>query len=145
MIFLAYFPLVIICCIFENPRMIAILAVVAPFAYAGFFFKPGDHHPGSYLQLVFLFVVSLFYGHFSQLVALTGYCRSAPSSAALGAINPAQADALGKVLRQTASLASMVDVILSSASVETGAVAVHREELVFLAVWTRALVSRKTS
>ena len=161
--FLAYFLLIIICCIFENPRMIAIVSFVAPFAYAGFFFTPGDHHPGSYLQLVFLFVVSLFYGHFSQLVrthrvlqeraeqrgqaktellnilshelktpltVIASYTQ-ALKSAALGAINPAQADALGKVLRQTASLASMVDVILSSASVETGAVAVHREELVF--------------
>ncbi len=34
------------------------------------------------------------------------------------------------MLRQTDHLANMVDVILDSASVETGAVVVHREELV---------------
>lgn len=34
------------------------------------------------------------------------------------------------MLRQTDNLANMVDVILDSASVETGAVDVHREELV---------------
>lgn len=68
--FLAYFLLIIICCIFENPRMIAIVSFVAPFAYAGFFFDASDHRPASYLQLVFLFVVSLFYGHFSQLVRI---------------------------------------------------------------------------
>jgi hypothetical protein len=41
--FLAYFLLIIICCIFENPRMIAIVSFVAPFAYAGFFFDASDH------------------------------------------------------------------------------------------------------
>src|SRR4026207_1096629 len=160
--FLAYFLLIIICCIFENPRMIAIVSFVAPFAYAGFFFDSTDYRPASYLQLVFLFVVSLFYGHFSQLVrthrtleeraeqrsqaktellnilshelrtpltVIASYTQALRNSA-LGAINRNQEDALTKVLRQTDNLANMVDVILDSASVETGAVAVHREELV---------------
>jgi signal transduction histidine kinase len=160
--FLAYFLLIIICCIFENPRMIAIVSFVAPFAYAGFFFDAKDDRPGSYLQLVFLFIVSLFYGHFSQLVrvhrnlkeraeqrsqaktellnilshelktpltVIASYTQALKSST-LGAINRDQEEALIKVLRQTDNLANMVDVILDSASVETGAVAVHREELV---------------
>jgi signal transduction histidine kinase len=160
--FLAYFLLIIICCIFENPRMIAIVSFVAPFAYAGFFFDASDYRPSSYLQLVFLFVVSLFYGHFSQLVrfhrtlkeraeqrsqaktellnilshelktpltVIASYAQALRSST-LGAINRAQEDALTKVLRQTDNLANMVDVILDSASVETGAVAVHRDEIV---------------
>ena len=160
--FLAYFLLIIICCIFENSRMIAIVSFVAPFVYAGFFFEASDLRPASYLQLVFLFVVSLFYGHFSQLVrvhrtlseraeqrsqaksellnilshelktpltVIASYTQ-ALKSAALGPINNDQDDALTKVLRQTDNLASMVNVILESASVETGAVAVHREEVV---------------
>lgn len=160
--FLSYFLLIIICCIFENARMIAIVSFVAPFAYAGFFFDASDLRPASYLQLVFLFVVSLFYGHFSQLVrvhrtlseraeqrsqaktellnilshelrtpltVIASYAQ-ALKSAALGPINKDQEDALEKVLRQADSLASMVNVILESASVETGAVAVHREEIV---------------
>jgi signal transduction histidine kinase len=160
--FLAYFLLIIICCIFENPRMIAIVSFVAPFAYAGFFFDASDYRPASYLQLVFLFVVSLFYGHFSQLVrihrtlkeraeqrsqaktellnilshelktpltVIASYTQALKSSA-LGAINREQDEALAKVLRQTDNLANMVDVILNSASVETGAVAVQREEIV---------------
>jgi signal transduction histidine kinase len=160
--FLAYFLLIIICCIFENPRMIAIVSFVAPFAYAGFFFDASDHRPASYLQLVFLFVVSLFYGHFSQLVrihrtlqeraeqrsqaktellnilshelktpltVIASYTQALRNSA-LGPINRDQEEALKKVLRQTDNLANMVDVILNSASVETGAVAVHREEFV---------------
>lgn len=160
--FFAYFLLIMICCIFENPRMIAIVSFVAPMAYAGFFFDATDLRPASYLQLVFLFVVALFYGHFSQLVrvhrmlteraeqrsqaktellnilshelktpltVIASYTQALKSSA-LGAVNRDQEEALTKVLRQTGNLANMVDVILDSASVETGAVAVHREELV---------------
>jgi signal transduction histidine kinase len=160
--FLAYFLLIIICCIFENPRMIAIVSLVAPFAYAGFFFEESVNSPATYLQLAFLFVVALFYGHFSQLVRSQRMLREraeqrsqaksellnilshelktpitviasytqALKSAALGEINQDQDEALSKVLRQAESLANIVDVILSSASVETGAVAVRREELV---------------
>jgi signal transduction histidine kinase len=51
-------------------------------------------------------------------------------SAALGKINQDQEDALEKVLRQTENLEGVVNVILESASVETGAVDVRKEELV---------------
>jgi signal transduction histidine kinase len=160
--YLAYFLLIIICSIFENPRMIAIVSLVAPFAYAGFFFEPADYHPGNYLQLAFLFVVGLFYGHFSQLVrtqrllseraeqrnqaktellnilshelktplTVIGSYTQALKSAALGEINRDQEEALSKVLRQTENLENIVNVILDSASVETGAVTVRTEELV---------------
>ncbi|HEY2920770.1 MAG TPA: HAMP domain-containing sensor histidine kinase [Candidatus Binatia bacterium] len=160
--YLAYFLLIIVCSIFENPRMIAIVSLVAPFAYAGFFFEPADYHPGNYLQLAFLFVVGLFYGHFSQLVrtqrllseraeqrnqaktellnilshelktplTVIGSYTQALKSAALGEINRDQEEALSKVLRQTENLENIVNVILDSASVETGAVAVSIEELV---------------
>ena len=59
-----------------------------------------------------------------------GIYTQALKSAALGEINPDQERALGKILQQTGNLESIVDVILESAKVETGAVAVHREELV---------------
>jgi len=59
-----------------------------------------------------------------------GIYRQALKSAALGEINPDQERALGKILQHTGNLESIVDVILESAKVETGAVAVHREELV---------------
>lgn len=160
--YLAYFLLMIICSTFENPRMIAIISLTAPFAYAGFFFNSGDYHPAGYLQLAFLLVVGLFYGHFSQLVrtqrilteravqrsqakiellnilshelktpltVIASYTQ-ALKSAALGEINRDQEDALEKVLRQTENLESIVNVILESASVETGAVSVRKEELV---------------
>jgi signal transduction histidine kinase len=66
--YLAYFLLIIICCTFENPRMIAIVSLVAPFAYASIFFNSDDFLLGNYLLLAFLFIVGIFYGHFSQLV-----------------------------------------------------------------------------
>jgi signal transduction histidine kinase len=160
--YLTYFLLIIICSIFENPRMIAIVSLVAPLAYAGFFFQSTDYHPGNYLQLAFLIVVGLFYGHFAQLVrtqrvlteraeqknqaktellnilshelktpltVIASYAQ-ALKSAALGEINRDQEEALSKVLRQTENLENIVNVLLDSASVETGAVAVRVEELV---------------
>jgi signal transduction histidine kinase len=160
--FLAYFLLIIICCIFENTRMIAIVSFVAPFAFAGFFFDAADFQPARYLQLVFLFIVGLFYGHFSQLVrtqrmlkeraeqrsqaktellnilshelktpltVIASYTQ-ALRGCALGEINRDQDEALAKVLRQTDNLANLVDVILDSASVETGAVTAQHEEIV---------------
>jgi hypothetical protein len=51
-------------------------------------------------------------------------------SAALGEINRDQEEALSKVLRQAENLENIVNVILDSAGVETGAVAVRIEELV---------------
>ena len=160
--YLAYFLLIIICSIFENPRMIATVSLIAPFAYAGFFFEPADYIPGNYLQLAFLFVVGLFYGHFSQLVrtqrllseraeqrnqaktellnilshelktplTVIGSYTQALKSAALGEINRDQEQALSKVLRQTENLENIVNVILDSAGVETGAVTVRSEELI---------------
>lgn len=160
--FLAYFLLIIICCIFENPRMIAVISLLAPIAYAVIFFDLPNEQPANYLQLVFLFIVGLFYGHFSQLVrtqrvlkeraehrsqgkaellnilshelktpltVIASYTQ-ALKGAALGEVNPAQEEALSKVLRQTENLVNIVDVILASASVETGAVALRREQFV---------------
>ena len=160
--YLAYFLLIIICCTFENPRMVAIVSFVAPFAYAGIFFNSDDFLPGNYLLLAFLFVVGIFYGHFSQLVraqqtlkeraeqrnlaktellnilshelktpltVIASYAQAIKSSA-LGPINPDQEQALSKVVRQTDNLENIVNVILESASVETGAVLVQSEELV---------------
>jgi hypothetical protein len=75
--YLAYFLLIIICSIFENPRMIATVSLIAPFAYAGFFFEPVDYNPGNYLQLAFLFVVGLFYGHSRSSSVRSGCYRSA--------------------------------------------------------------------
>jgi signal transduction histidine kinase len=160
--YLAYFLLIIICSTFENPRWIAIISLLAPFAYAGFFFDTTEYNTASFIQIVFLLVVGLFYGHFSHsvrtqrtlaeraeqrsqaktellnilshelktpLTVIASYTQALKSSA-LGEINADQEQALAKVLRQTENLENIVNVILESASVETGAVSVQREELV---------------
>ncbi len=160
-LYVAYFLLIIICSIFENPRIIAIVSLAAPFLYSVFFFDPTKPDTGDYLQLVFLLVVGIFYGHFSQLVraerllaeraaqrsqaktellnilshelktplTVIGSYTQALKSGTLGEINSDQGQALGKILRQTENLEHIVNAILESASVETGAVAVHQEEL----------------
>ena len=161
-LYLAYFLLIIVCAIFESPRIIAMISLAAPFVYAAFFFDAADHNPGSYLQLVFLTIVGFFYGHFAQLVrserllteraeqrsqvktellnilshelktpltVIASYSQALKSSA-LGEINGDQERAVTKILQQTEHLENIVNVILASASVETGAVAVRREELV---------------
>ena len=160
--YLAYFLIIIICSIFENPRMIAVVSFAAPVAYAGLFFNTVDYRPGNYLQLAFLFIVGLFYGEFSQLVraqrsirdraeqrhlarsellnilshelktplTVIGSYAQALKGAAFGDINPAQEEALSKVLQQTETLVNLVDVILDSTRVETGALSVRTEEVV---------------
>ena len=161
-LYLAFFLLIIVCAIFESPRIIAMISLAAPFVYAAFFFDAADHNPGSYLQLVFLTIVGFFYGHFAQLVrserllteraeqrsqvktellnilshelktpltVIASYSQALKSSA-LGEINRDQERAVTKILQQTEHLENIVNVILASASVETGAVAVRREELV---------------
>jgi len=161
-LYLAFFLLIIVCAIFESPRIIAMISLASPFVYAAFFFDAADHNPGSYLQLVFLTIVGFFYGHFAQLVrserllteraeqrsqvktellnilshelktpltVIASYSQALKSSA-LGEINRDQERAVTKILQQTEHLENIVNVILASASVETGAVAVRREELV---------------
>jgi signal transduction histidine kinase len=67
--YLTYFLLIIICCIFENPKILAILSVLAPVIYTLLLFRsPGRFDPSLFLRLPFLFIVSLFYGYFAQLV-----------------------------------------------------------------------------
>ena len=160
--YLAYFLLMIICSIFENPRMIALVSLAAPAAYAGLFFNATDYRPGNYLQLAFLFIVGLFYGEFSQLVraqrtlrdraeqrhqaksellnilshelktpltVIASYAQ-ALKGAAFGDINAGQEEALSKVLLQTETLVNLVDVILDSTRVETGALSARIEEVV---------------
>jgi len=65
----------------------------------------------------------------TPLTVIASYSQ-ALKSAALGEINQDQELAVTKILQQTKHLENIVNVILESASVETGAVAIRREELV---------------
>ncbi|MGE5303390.1 MAG: sensor histidine kinase [Alphaproteobacteria bacterium] len=67
--YLAYFLLIIICCIFENPRILALISFLAPIVYGLLLFRStGNPNPSVYLRLPFLFIIALFYGYFTQLV-----------------------------------------------------------------------------
>lgn len=67
--YLAYFLLIIISCIFEDPKLLAVISVSAPLIYALLLLQLNElNHPSVYLRLPFLFVVSLFYGFFAQLI-----------------------------------------------------------------------------
>jgi signal transduction histidine kinase len=67
--YLTYFLLIIICCIFEDPKILTGISVLAPLFYALLLFRSADSiHPSVFLRLPFLFVVSLFYGYFAQLI-----------------------------------------------------------------------------
>lgn len=67
--YLTFFILIILSCIFEDPKMRAVISVLAPLIYIGLLFRAGDTiNPSVLLRLPFLFVVSLFYGYFTQFI-----------------------------------------------------------------------------
>ncbi len=67
--YLTYFLLIIICCIFENPRILTLISLSAPVVYGLLLFRSNnDFNPSVYLRLPFLLIIALFYGYFTQLV-----------------------------------------------------------------------------
>jgi signal transduction histidine kinase len=67
--YLTFFILIILSCIFEDPKMRAVVSVLAPVIYITVLFRsPETIHPSVLLRLPFLFVVSLFYGYFTQFI-----------------------------------------------------------------------------
>jgi signal transduction histidine kinase len=67
--YLTFFILIILSCIFEDAKMRAVVSVLAPVIYITVLFRsPETIHPSVLLRLPFLFVVSLFYGYFTQFI-----------------------------------------------------------------------------
>ncbi|MBI2988526.1 MAG: GAF domain-containing protein [Deltaproteobacteria bacterium] len=67
--YLAYFLVVILCTIWQDFRGLLVVAVLATLLYGYFLFKTTQaHDPSIYLRIPFLFVISLFYGYFAQVV-----------------------------------------------------------------------------
>jgi signal transduction histidine kinase len=66
--FLTYFFLIIICCFFESSKTVAAISILAPLGYGALLFSSGSYDASALLRFPFLFVVSLFYGYFMQLV-----------------------------------------------------------------------------
>ena len=67
--YLTYFLLIIICCIFEDPKILATITLLAPIVYTLLLFRSVESiEPSVFLRLPFLFIVALFYGYFTQLI-----------------------------------------------------------------------------
>lgn len=67
--YLSYFLIVILCTIWQDFRGLMVVAVLATLLYGYFLFKTTVAHDSSiYLRIPFLFVISLFYGFFAQVV-----------------------------------------------------------------------------
>src|SRR3989338_6934801 len=67
--YLVYFLIVILCTIWQDFRGLVVVAVLATLLYGFFLFRTTlAHDPSIYLRIPFLFVISLFYGYFAQVV-----------------------------------------------------------------------------
>ena len=67
--YLTYFLLIVICCIFEDPKISTAISVIAAVLYALLLLRSADRvQPGVFLRIPFLFVVALFYGYFARLI-----------------------------------------------------------------------------
>jgi signal transduction histidine kinase len=69
--YLTFFVVILGSCIIENPKIRTIISVAAPLSYAvSLFTASAGFHPSVFLRLPFLFVVSLFYGYFTQFIRM---------------------------------------------------------------------------
>jgi signal transduction histidine kinase len=67
--YLAYFLIVILCSLWEDFRGFVVVGLLATLLYGYFLFQTTQIREQSiYLRLPFLFVISLFYGYFAQVV-----------------------------------------------------------------------------
>ena len=67
--YLAYFLIIILCTIWQDFRGLMVVAVLATLLYGFFLFRTSQVlDPSIYLRVPFLFVISLFYGYFAQVV-----------------------------------------------------------------------------
>lgn len=67
--YLAYFLIVILCSLWQDFRGLVVVGVLVTLLYGFFLFQTSQIREQSiYLRLPFLFVISLFYGYFAQIV-----------------------------------------------------------------------------
>jgi signal transduction histidine kinase len=69
--YLTFFVVILGSCIIENPKIRTIVSVAAPLFYSfSLVASVPEFHPSVFLRLPFLFVVSLFYGYFTQFIRM---------------------------------------------------------------------------
>ena len=67
--YLAYFLIIILCTIWQDFRGVIVVTILSTLLYGYFLFQATEiHDPSIYLRIPFLFVISLFYGYFAQVV-----------------------------------------------------------------------------
>lgn len=159
--YLTFFVVILGSCIIENAKMRAFVSVAAPFIYSVSLFSSLENfHPSVFLRLPFLFVVSIFYGYFTQFIrteranrqeeelrnsgrkevlnivshelrtplnVISGYAQAIKEKT-WGEVTPGQDQALDKIVHQTDQLMDIVVAILDMTRIETGEVALEREE-----------------
>ena len=69
--YLTFFVVILGSCIIEDAKIRTIVSIAAPLFYSvSLFTTASDLHPSVFLRLPFLFVVSLFYGYFTQFIRM---------------------------------------------------------------------------
>lgn len=69
--YLTFFVVILGSCVIENAKIRTVISVAAPLFYSvSLFTSAADLHPNVFLRLPFLFVVSLFYGYFTQFIRI---------------------------------------------------------------------------
>jgi len=160
--YLSFFVVILGSCIIEDAKMRVAVTFAAPLCYSvSLFTSPESFDPGLFLRLPFLFVVSLFYGYFTQFIrsertrrqeeelrnrgrkevlnimshefrtplnVISGYAQAIKDKT-WGEVTPGQADALNKIRLQSEHLMDIVNAVLDITRIETGELALEREEL----------------
>lgn len=68
-LYLTYFLIIIISCLLQDLRSLAIITVLAPVIYGSLLFRfSGASNTELYLRLPFLFITSLFFGYFAYVI-----------------------------------------------------------------------------
>ena len=69
--YLVFFLVIIASCIVDDAKLRTVVAVFATIIYCGFLLTfPHSVEPREFLRLPFLFIVSLFYGYFTQFIRM---------------------------------------------------------------------------
>jgi signal transduction histidine kinase len=160
--YLSFFVVILGSCIIEDAKARAAVTVAAPLFYsASLLSSPDSFDTSVFLRLPFLFVVSLFYGYFTQFIrserarhqeeelrnrgrkevlnimshefrtplnVISGYAQAIKDKT-WGEVTPGQEDALKRIILQSEHLMDIVNAVLDITRIETGELAVEREEL----------------
>lgn len=160
--YLSFFVVILGSCIVEDAKIRAAITIAAPVFYSvSLLAAPEQFDPSVFLRLPFLFVISLFYGYFTQFIrserarhqeaalrdrgrkeilnivshefrtplnVMSGYAQAIRDKT-WGDTTAGQDEALDKIIRQSDHLMTLVTAILDITRIETGELALEREDV----------------